>query len=97
MGTVHRAEAVLWIPAHGALAAGDILLGTSEGGVRVCPDSWLRPGVTGVQVREGLQRLLELTGRTPAPRPRPAGAGGRSGRARAGTQSLTASPLSADR
>ncbi len=60
MGTVHRAEAVLWIPAHGALAAGDLLLGTSEGGVRVCPDSWLRPGVTGAQVREGLQPLLEL-------------------------------------
>jgi glyoxylase-like metal-dependent hydrolase (beta-lactamase superfamily II) len=60
LGTVHRAESVFWIPAHGALAAGDILLGTPDGGVRVCPDSWLRPGVTGGQVREGLQPLLEL-------------------------------------
>jgi glyoxylase-like metal-dependent hydrolase (beta-lactamase superfamily II) len=60
LGTVHRAEVVFWIPAHGALAAGDILLGTPDGGVRVCPDSWLREGVTGAQLREGLQPLLEL-------------------------------------
>jgi hypothetical protein len=59
-GTVHRAEAVLWIAKHRALAAGDILLGTRDGGVRVCPDSWLRPGVAGGQVREGLRPLLEL-------------------------------------
>jgi hypothetical protein len=59
-GTVHRAEALLWIPAHHALAAGDILLGTPDGSVRVCPDSWLRPGVTAAQLREGLRPLLEL-------------------------------------
>jgi glyoxylase-like metal-dependent hydrolase (beta-lactamase superfamily II) len=58
--TVHRAEAVLWIPAHRALAAGDLFLGTPGGGVRVCPDSWLRPGVTGEQLREGLRPLLDL-------------------------------------
>jgi glyoxylase-like metal-dependent hydrolase (beta-lactamase superfamily II) len=60
LGTVHRAEAVFWIPAHRALAAGDLLLGTPDGGVRACPDSWLREGVTGPQLREGLQPLLEL-------------------------------------
>ncbi len=27
--TEHRAEAVLWIPSHNALAAGDLLLGTA--------------------------------------------------------------------
>jgi glyoxylase-like metal-dependent hydrolase (beta-lactamase superfamily II) len=59
-GTEHRGEALLWIPAHRALAAGDILLGTSGGGVRLCPDSWLRPGVTGEMLREGLRPLLEL-------------------------------------
>jgi glyoxylase-like metal-dependent hydrolase (beta-lactamase superfamily II) len=59
-GTEHRGEALLWIPSHNALAAGDILLGTSDGGVRTCPDSWLRPGVTGEQIREGLRPLLEL-------------------------------------
>lgn len=58
--TVHRAEGLLWIPEHRALAAGDILLGTREGGVRVCPDSWLRPGVTPEQLREGLRPLLDL-------------------------------------
>jgi hypothetical protein len=59
-GTEHRGEALLWIPTHRALAAGDILLGTRDGGVRTCPDSWLRPGVTGEQIREGLKPLLDL-------------------------------------
>ena len=59
-GTEHRGEALLWIPAHNALAAGDLLLGTADGGVRVCPDSWLRPGVTGRDIRDGLRHVLEL-------------------------------------
>lgn len=59
-GTIHRGEALLWIPAHRALAAGDLLLGTPGGGVRVCPDEWLRPGVTGAQLREGLRPVLDL-------------------------------------
>jgi glyoxylase-like metal-dependent hydrolase (beta-lactamase superfamily II) len=59
-GTEHRGEALLWIPSHNALAAGDILLGTAGGGVRTCPDSWLRSGVTGRQIRDGLRPLLEL-------------------------------------
>jgi glyoxylase-like metal-dependent hydrolase (beta-lactamase superfamily II) len=59
-GTEHRGEAVLWIPSHHALAAGDLLLGTPDGGVRVVPDDWLRPGVTGAMIREGLAPLLEL-------------------------------------
>ena len=58
--TEHRAEAVLWIPSHNALAAGDLLLGTPGGGVRVVPDSWLRPGVTGAMIRDGLRPLLDL-------------------------------------
>ena len=59
-GTEHRGEAVLWIPAHDALAAGDLFLGTAGGGVRVCPDSWLRPEVTPRQLRDGLKPLLDL-------------------------------------
>jgi glyoxylase-like metal-dependent hydrolase (beta-lactamase superfamily II) len=59
-GTEHRGEALLWIPAHSALAAGDILLGTPDNGVSVCPDSWLRPGVTGEMLRQGLRPLLDL-------------------------------------
>jgi hypothetical protein len=58
--TPYRAEALLWLPAHRALVAGDLLLGTSDGGARVCPDSWLRPGVTGPQLRTSLEPLLEL-------------------------------------
>jgi len=59
-GTIHRGEALLWIPEHRALAAGDILLGTREGGVRVCPDSWVGPGATGKMLREGVRHVLEL-------------------------------------
>ena len=51
---------MLWIPSHNALAAGDLLLGTAGGGVRVVPDSWLRPGVTGAMIRDGLRPLLDL-------------------------------------
>lgn len=59
-GTVYRGEALLWIPEHRALAAGDILLGTPGGGVRVCPDSWLAEGVTPEQLRDGLRPILDL-------------------------------------
>jgi len=58
--TEHRAEALLWIPTHSALAAGDLLLGTPGGGVRVCPDSWLRSGVTPRHLRDGLRHLIDL-------------------------------------
>jgi hypothetical protein len=58
--TEHRAEALLWIPAHNAIAAGDLLADTPDGGVRVVPDSWLRPGVTGAMIREDLRPLLDL-------------------------------------
>jgi hypothetical protein len=34
-------EVLLWLPSHGALVAGDTLLGDGAGGVRMCPDSWL--------------------------------------------------------
>ncbi len=52
-------EVVLWIPAHAALVAGDILLGSDGGGVRVCPDSWLGPW-SPADVRENLRPLLDL-------------------------------------
>ena len=54
----YRGEALLWLPAHNALAAGDLLLGTSDGSVRRVPDSWLRPGVTPEQLRDSLRALL---------------------------------------
>jgi glyoxylase-like metal-dependent hydrolase (beta-lactamase superfamily II) len=52
-------DVVFWIPAIKALAAGDILLGTGDGGVTVCPDSWLGPEDP-TEVRASLQALLEL-------------------------------------
>ena len=55
----YKSEALLWIPAHRALVAGDALLG-SERGVRVQPDSWLEEGMTPTALRDRLRLLLEL-------------------------------------
>ena len=49
-------ETMFWLPAAAALVAGDRLLGDSQGGVRVCPESWL----SRVRVdRAGLAHLME--------------------------------------
>lgn len=48
-------ETVYWLPGAGALVFGDRLLGDGRGGVRLCPESWLRD----VRVdRAGLARLM---------------------------------------
>ena len=52
-------ETIFWIPRHGAIVAGDVLLG-GERGLRVQPDSWLPEGVTPEALREALRPLLEL-------------------------------------
>jgi glyoxylase-like metal-dependent hydrolase (beta-lactamase superfamily II) len=56
--TDYTTEVLLWIPSQHALAAGDVLLGTPGGGVRVCPDSWLAPGVSPAALRDQLRALL---------------------------------------
>jgi hypothetical protein len=56
--TDYTTEVLLWIPSHRALAAGDVLLGTPGGGVRVCPDSWLAEGVSPAKLRDQLRALL---------------------------------------
>jgi glyoxylase-like metal-dependent hydrolase (beta-lactamase superfamily II) len=56
--TDYTTEVLLWIPSQRALAAGDVLLGTPEGGVRVCPDSWLAEGVSPAKLRDQLRALL---------------------------------------
>jgi hypothetical protein len=56
-------ETMVWLPEHGALIAGDRLLGDEAGSLRLCPDSWLRylpskilqPGL-----RKALRPLLDL-------------------------------------
>jgi hypothetical protein len=56
-------ETMIWIREHAALVPGDRILGGREGGLRVCPDSWLRylpSGITGDELREALRPLLRL-------------------------------------
>lgn len=53
-------EVVFWIPAHSALVPGDVLLGAEDGGVRLCPESWLPSGVGHDRLRAALRPLLEL-------------------------------------
>ena len=56
-------ETMFWLPDVRTLVPGDRLLGDENGGVRVCPDSWLRyleSGLTGAELRVILQPLLYL-------------------------------------
>lgn len=58
--TARSTEVVYWIPRHGALVPGDVLLGDGAGGLRMCPESWL-PGKTGhAALAESLRPLTEL-------------------------------------
>lgn len=56
-------ETMVWLPACKALVAGDRLLGDDAGGLRLCPDSWLRylpSGMRQPELREALRPLLDL-------------------------------------
>jgi hypothetical protein len=54
-------ETLLWLPAVAALVAGDRLIGDEAGGVRVCPQSWLRDvRADRADVTALLRPLLEL-------------------------------------
>ena len=56
-------ETMVWLPGPGALVAGDRLLGDDAGGLRLCPESWLRylpSGMTRAQLAEELRPLLDL-------------------------------------
>jgi glyoxylase-like metal-dependent hydrolase (beta-lactamase superfamily II) len=53
-------EVVFWIPEHGAVIAGDVLLGDGAGGVRLCPASWLPGGYTLESLRADLRPLQDL-------------------------------------
>jgi len=50
-------ETTYWLPAHGALVFGDVVLGADDG-VRLCPESWLDG--TLAQLKEELRPLLDL-------------------------------------
>lgn len=56
-------ETMVWIPEHRALIPGDRLLGDDRGGLRLCPDSWLRylpSKINHAGLREALRPLLDL-------------------------------------
>lgn len=58
-------ETMFWLPEHATLVAGDRLIGDGDGGLRMCPESWLHyidadPPVTHDDLRGALMALLEL-------------------------------------
>ena len=53
------AESVLWLDRHRALVPGDLLM-ADEGGLRLCPQSWLPEGHTLDEVRTALAATAEL-------------------------------------
>ena len=54
------AEQILWLPGHAALVPGDSLI-ADEGGLRLCPESWLRHFEEGLpELRAALEPLLDL-------------------------------------
>jgi glyoxylase-like metal-dependent hydrolase (beta-lactamase superfamily II) len=58
--TGRSSELAYWLPRHNALVPGDVLLGDADGGVRLCPQSWLPATVDQDAVREALVPLLDL-------------------------------------
>jgi hypothetical protein len=56
-------ETMVWLPEHRALIPGDRLLGGDSGGLRLCPESWLRylpSKMKQAQLRKALRPVLDL-------------------------------------
>jgi hypothetical protein len=53
-------EVILWDPRSGTLIPGDVLLGTDEGGLTLCPESWLQEGFGHADLARVLRPLLAL-------------------------------------
>jgi glyoxylase-like metal-dependent hydrolase (beta-lactamase superfamily II) len=60
LSTARAAEVVFWVPQHRALVPGDVLLGDEQGGVRMCPQSWLPEGTSLDALRTSLSPMLDL-------------------------------------
>jgi glyoxylase-like metal-dependent hydrolase (beta-lactamase superfamily II) len=60
LATARSNEVVLFLPKYRALCAGDVILGDDDGGLRLCPASWLPGGVSQDQLRTSLEPLLAL-------------------------------------
>ena len=58
--TARSNEVVFWLPEHRALATGDVILGADDGGLRLCPVSWLPARIDHAALRESLRPLLDL-------------------------------------
>jgi glyoxylase-like metal-dependent hydrolase (beta-lactamase superfamily II) len=52
-------ETLWWLPEHATLVAGDVLVG-ADGGIEVCPDSWLDERSSHTSIRAALAPLLDL-------------------------------------
>lgn len=59
-GTARANEVVYWIPEHDAVVPGDVLLGAPEGGIRLCPKSWLPERTSQAELAASLRPLLDL-------------------------------------
>jgi hypothetical protein len=53
-------ETMFWLPAHRALVPGDRIMGAAGGGLRLCPESWLRYLSSGISIPELAARLRPL-------------------------------------
>jgi glyoxylase-like metal-dependent hydrolase (beta-lactamase superfamily II) len=53
-------ETMFWIPDCGALVAGDRIMGAPSGGLRLCPESWLRYLSSGISLADLAARLRPL-------------------------------------
>lgn len=58
--TARGNEVVFWIPDHRALVCGDVVVGPEDGGLRLCPASWLSEGVGHRELAASLHPLLDL-------------------------------------
>jgi glyoxylase-like metal-dependent hydrolase (beta-lactamase superfamily II) len=63
--TARKSEVVYWLPQHGAVVVGDVLLGAgakphaTDEPLRLCPEGWLE-GATHDDLRASFEPLLEL-------------------------------------
>jgi glyoxylase-like metal-dependent hydrolase (beta-lactamase superfamily II) len=58
--TARAAEVVFWLDEHRTLVPGDVLLGDGDGGLRLCPDTWLPESTSLEKLADSLRPLLEL-------------------------------------
>jgi glyoxylase-like metal-dependent hydrolase (beta-lactamase superfamily II) len=59
--TARSSEVVFYLPEFRTVVAGDVLIGAGDGELRLCPETWLPPGVGHPELRASLQPLLGPT------------------------------------